>query len=90
MLGDYCRSLKRDEKNASHKRYCNLRSFDKKKKDFTNHCKSNLIGRGVIYLAFTDRGGTRFVLQENRRSHPSPILMGFGYVVEYKKIFTHL
>jgi len=62
----------------------------KKEKDFTNHCKSNLIGRGVIYLAFTDRGGTHFVLQGNRRSHPSSILMGFRYVVEYKKIFTHL
>ncbi|KYN29160.1 hypothetical protein ALC57_01407 [Trachymyrmex cornetzi] len=34
MLGDYCWSLKRDEKNASHKRHCNSRSFDTKRKRF--------------------------------------------------------
>jgi len=32
MLDDYCWSLKRDEKNASHKRRCNSRSFDEKRK----------------------------------------------------------
>ncbi|KYQ48592.1 hypothetical protein ALC60_12354 [Trachymyrmex zeteki] len=56
MLGDYCWSLKRDQKNASHKRHCNSCSFDEKRKDFINHCKSNLTGRGIIHLAFTGRG----------------------------------